>query len=202
MMSRREWLREIAPGMVIVLVIGIFWFLGNGVWLRLQIDLEGKVTARQDFPQTRYTHGPTTLYTLLKGDGTIREYTATATDPSLPRTSPIGAYVMKRKEELFYFLNGERIDDFPLIGHIVILCVGLGCMIGAGIRLARDQWYRLLLRSRSAPHSCHLRLSVHASRPRNSGTALSSSDTSSIISVHPRMTASAPLAIKRAMTSL
>jgi len=144
-MISREWLREIAPGFVIVVAIGIFWTFGyNGVWHRLQIDLEGKVTTRQDFPQTRYTHGPTTLYTLIKGDGTIREYTATATDPSLPRTIPIGAYVMKRKGELFYFLNGERIDDFPLTAYIVLLCVGLGCMIGAGIRLARDKWHRIL----------------------------------------------------------
>jgi hypothetical protein len=145
MMSGREALRKIAPGMVIIVAIGIFWTFGyNGVWHRLQIDLEGKVTTRQDFRQTTATHGPTTHYALLNGDGTIREYTATTADPSLPRTIPIGAHVMKRKGELFYFLNGERIDDFPLTAYIVILCVGLGGMIGAGIRLARDPWYRIL----------------------------------------------------------
>jgi hypothetical protein len=82
----RERLREGAPGLLIVLTIGIFYLFGYlGIWHRLQIDVEGKITARQDFAQTPYTHGPTTLYKLQQGDGSIRNYTATAAGASPSR---------------------------------------------------------------------------------------------------------------------
>jgi hypothetical protein len=141
-MTFREWLREAVPGILLILAIMIFWTFGYlGVWHRLQIDVEGTVTARQDFPQNKYTHGPTTRYILKKGDGTIREYTATHADPSLPRTIPVGVHVTKRKGELFYFLNNRRIDDFPLKICVILLSFGTGFLIGACVLLALDNWH-------------------------------------------------------------
>jgi hypothetical protein len=146
-MTFREWFREAAPGILLVFAIVIFFMFGYlGVWHRLQIDVEGTVTARQDFPQNKYTHGPTTRYTLKMGDGTIREYTATTPDPSLPRTIPVGVHVTKRKGELFYFLNGRRIDDFPLKICVILLSFGTAFLIGAGLLLARDNWHRIRAR--------------------------------------------------------
>jgi mannose-6-phosphate isomerase-like protein (cupin superfamily) len=142
-MISREWLREAAPGMLLIFAIGIFFTVGyNGLWHRLQIDVDGTVTARQDFARTSSTHGPTTRYTLKNDDGTVRTYMATNSDPSLPRTIPIGVHVTKHKGETFYFLNGRLIDDFPLKAYVIALGVGIAFLIGAGILLARDGWHR------------------------------------------------------------
>jgi hypothetical protein len=139
-MSIRERLRDLAPGMLIVIALGLFWTFGyNGIWQRLQIDLDGKVTARQDYPQTRYTHGPQTVYTLQRSDGSIGEYTATRNDPSLPRTIPIGASVTKKKWELSYLLNGQRVDDFPIFAYVAFLVVGVVSLIATSIWLARER---------------------------------------------------------------
>lgn len=139
-MTFREKLRELAPGIMIVAAIMIFWTFGYlGLWHRIGLDVDGKVTARQDFPQTRYTHGPQTVYTLQRSDGSTFEYTATRADPSLPRTIPIGAQITKREWEVSYLLDGKRIDDFPIIGYVVFLMIGSACIIGAGILLARER---------------------------------------------------------------
>jgi hypothetical protein len=139
-MTLREKLRELAPGIMIVAAIMIFWTFGyNGLWHRLRLDVEGKVTARRDFPQTRYTHGPQTVYTLQRSDGFIHEYTATQVDPSLPRTIPIGAYITKREWDMSYLLNGERVDDFPIVAYVVFLVIGSACIVGAGVLLARER---------------------------------------------------------------
>jgi hypothetical protein len=139
-MTFRKKLRELAPGLLIVAAIGIFWTFGyNGLWHRLRLDVEGHVTARQDFPQTRYTHGPQTVYSLQRSDGSAFEYTATQVDPSLPRTIPIGAYIAKREWDVSYLLNGERVDDFPIIAYVASLVVGLACSIGAGVLLVRER---------------------------------------------------------------
>jgi hypothetical protein len=146
-MTFREWLREAAPGILLIFAIGIFFTVGfNGLWHRLQIDVDGTVTARQDFARTSSTHGPTTRYTLKKDDGTVRTYMATDSDPSLPRTIPIGVHVTKHKGETFYFLNGQRIDNFPLHNYVIALGVGFAFLIGAGLLLARDRWRRIRAR--------------------------------------------------------
>jgi hypothetical protein len=136
-MTLNEQFRQIAPWRLLLVALGMFWTFGyNGIWHRLGIDLEGKVTARQDFPQNEHTHGPTTLYTLQGSDGSIHEYTASRVDPSLPRTIPVGAYLIKRKGELSYRLNGARVDDFPLVAYVGFLIGGTACFIGASIWLA------------------------------------------------------------------
>jgi hypothetical protein len=141
-MTSREWLGEVAPGILLVLALGILSTFGyNGVWQRYQLDLAGTVTARQVLPQDKFTHSPTTtLYTLKAGDGSIHEYTATRNDPSLPRTLPVGVNVTKRKGEMFYSVNGRRIDDFPFKAYVILLGVGIVSMIGASILIARGRW--------------------------------------------------------------
>ena len=142
-MFSREWVRDAAPGLLLVFAIGIFFTVGYcGLWHRLQIDVDGTVTARREFARTSSTHGPTTHYTLKRDDGIVRTYVATDSDPSLPRTIPIGVHVTKHKGETFYFLNGRRIDNFPLKNYVIALGVGFAFMIGAGVLLARDHWHR------------------------------------------------------------
>ena len=146
-MTFREWFRQAGPGVLLVLALVTLPTCGyNGVWQRYQLDLQGTVTARQDFPRTKRSRGPTTQYTLQANDGTILEYTATPGDASLPRTIPVGVHVTKRKGELFYFLNDRRVDDFPIDAYLIWLGFGAASLIGAGMMLAREQWHRFRAR--------------------------------------------------------
>ncbi len=110
---------------LIVIPLGIFWTFGyNSIW-RLQTELEGTITARQDFPQTPQTHGPTAVYKVQRSDGSLIQYTAGPGDDSLLRTMPVGAHIAKQKWELSYMLNDRRVDDFPLIFCVVLFAVGV-----------------------------------------------------------------------------
>jgi hypothetical protein len=116
----------------------IFWTFGyNGMWQRLQTELDGTITDRQDFPQTSQTHGPTAVYKVRRGDGSLIQYTTTVGDDSLPRTMPVGAHIAKQKWELSYSLNGQRVDDFPLTFCIVLFAIGVVCLIRAAVLVRR-----------------------------------------------------------------
>jgi hypothetical protein len=137
-LSGNQRLRAVLSCFMVVVPLMIFWTAGYiGVWNRLQINVEGKVISRKDLPQTPSTHGPTSVYRLQGSDGSIREYTATTNDPSLPRTIPVGAYVVKRKWELQYLLNGEQVDDFPLKSYAAFLIAGVACLVGASVLMRR-----------------------------------------------------------------
>jgi hypothetical protein len=115
-----------------------FWTFDSGVWTRLQIELEGTIISRRDAAPTVYANGPTTRYTIREADGSLGDYTATIADPSLPRTLPIGGAIVKRKGDLFYLLDGKRIDDFPITADFVFLGVGIGSMVAGSIWIARS----------------------------------------------------------------
>jgi hypothetical protein len=139
LLSRRQgrW-----PQFPIYLVIGLFGVgaLGSGgnmFWDRLQTEIEGKVVARQDIPKTPQNHGPIVVYAFERSDGARNEYTAPPGDGPLPQNLPIGAFLVKRKWELGYTLNGERVDDFPIIFSLIFMSIGLACLVAAMIMLLR-----------------------------------------------------------------
>jgi hypothetical protein len=136
----RTWFRVALPGLLILVALATFWTAGyRGAWYRLQLGVEGTVIARQDFPPTVHTHGPTTLYRLRRNDGSVGGYIATTSDASLPRTIPVGTAISKHKWDLFYLLDGKRIDDFPLVACLVALAAGIASLIGAIALLARER---------------------------------------------------------------
>jgi hypothetical protein len=61
------------------------------------------------------------------GGGVRNEYTAPPGAGPLPQNLPIGAFLVKRKWGLGYTLNGERVDDFPIIGSLILMSIGLAC---------------------------------------------------------------------------
>lgn len=133
-------LRTALPTVLVLAAVMILWTAGYlGVWSRLQIGVEGRVTSRQDLPPTIHTHGPTSLYRLQQKDGSIVQYTATESGASLPRTIPVGASIAKHKWELSYLVNDVPVDDFPLTGCVAALIVALGCLIGAIVLLRRER---------------------------------------------------------------
>jgi hypothetical protein len=111
--------------------LGMLGFTVYNGWSRLATDIDGKVIARQELPKTPQNHGAKTVYTFEHRDGTHSEYTADGNDASLPQTFPIGASLVKRKWELGYTLNGQRVDDFPIIGFWLFISVGLAVLAGA-----------------------------------------------------------------------
>jgi hypothetical protein len=133
-----EQLRRQVPLFVTLVGLGLLWTFGiNGLWERLQIDLDGTIIAREDHPPSPHTHGPTTAYMLRRADGSLGDYVATANDPSLPRTLPIGTHVTKRRWELSYRQNDERIDDFPQFAYVGFIIAGIACSLIGAVMLKR-----------------------------------------------------------------
>ena len=131
-------LRGALLAMMVALPLAIFWTAGYlGIWHRLQLEFDGKVISRQDLAQTRQTHGPTSVYRLQGSDGSIREYTATTSDADLPRTIPVGADIVKRRWDLHYLSNGQRIDDFPVTAYVVFLAGAIASLTGAAVLVSR-----------------------------------------------------------------
>jgi hypothetical protein len=117
--------------------VGVLLFGGYVFWYRLQTEIEGKVVARQDIPKTPENHGPIVVYTFERSDGARDEYTAPIGDGPLPQNLPVGAFLVKRKWELGFTLNGERVDDFPIIGSLMLMSVGLAGVVAAMIMSRR-----------------------------------------------------------------
>ena len=123
---------------LVFIPLGIFWTFGyNDIWQRLQTELDGTITAREDFPQTPQNHGPTVVYKVQRSDSSLIQYTAGPGDDSLPRTMPVGAHIAKQKWELSYRLNDQRVDDFPLTFCVVLFAIGVLCLIRAAMLVRR-----------------------------------------------------------------
>ena len=114
-------LTTIVPFFLAFMGFGLFSTFGyNGIWYRLTTDLDGAIVSRQDLPRTPSTH-PATVYQIVQGDNSVTKYTAIGGDASLPRNLRVGARIVKRKWELSWTLNGERVDDFPLPMYVGFL---------------------------------------------------------------------------------
>jgi hypothetical protein len=139
--TRAFQLRSALIFILAIIGFGLLWEVGyEGMWYRLQTKLDGTIIDRQDLPQSRQTHGPKTLYKIRRGDRSLGEYLALDhNDFSLPRTMPVGGSVVKRKWELSYTLNGQRVDDFPLPAYLALLAAGFLCLSGAVVLSVRGQ---------------------------------------------------------------
>jgi hypothetical protein len=125
---------------LIAIPFGIFWTFGYlTIWQRLEAELEGTITARQDIPDT--PHGPTAIYEVQRSDGSLIQYTVAPGHESLPATMPVGAYIAKQKWDLSYHLNGERVDDLPLVFFAIVFTIAGLCLIRAAVLIARG-WRR------------------------------------------------------------
>jgi len=105
---------------IVLVFIGLFGFfgvVGDTVFERLQLEVNGTVIASRDEPSKaapRYA----TYYTLRGDDGKQSEYVAGATDASLERSLPAGTRISKKAGALGYWINGRRVD-FPLLFYTI-----------------------------------------------------------------------------------
>ena len=129
------------PAVLIFVAIFIFWGFGyETVGQRLALELDGTVIARQEIPQTWYSHGTGMTYVVRSVDGVDHRYVAGATDASLPRDIPVGTRLIKHKWELSYYRNGAHVDDFPRIFYGATLGIACGCLLWAGLQWRRGRY--------------------------------------------------------------
>jgi hypothetical protein len=118
------------PNPIVLLLFGLWILWGFGfetVAARLNMQVEGVVTAAHDIPEER---GPryTTEYILRGSDGQDLVYVAGPTDASLPRSMPVGTHLKKQRWRLYYERNEQRVDDFPVFFYQVTLGIALVCV--------------------------------------------------------------------------
>jgi hypothetical protein len=123
--SRRWW----------VLALFAAWtlYLGaSGLSTRLLTSVDGTVIS------SRTTEGarPVTYYTIEASDGQEQSFIAGPTDGSLPREMPVGTVIQKKKFELSYLRNRQRVRDFPLGFHMLWFAVSTVFARGAFV------WWR------------------------------------------------------------
>lgn len=129
-----------APAALILMALFILWGFGiDTVGRRLVTHVEGVVISRQIIPRQWYSHGTSTIYVVRGPDGIDHQYVAGATDASLPRNIPVGAYLTKHQWELSYLLNGKRIDDFPRVFYSVTSGIALACLLWGGLLWMRGR---------------------------------------------------------------
>ena len=128
--SRRWW----------VLALFAVWALyvgASGLSTRLLTSVDGSVTS------SRTTQGvrPVTYYTVQTSDGQQTNLVAGPTDGSLPREMPVGTVIQKKKFELSYVRNGQRVSDFPLAFHVLWFAVSVvsGCVAFVWWKSERDE---------------------------------------------------------------
>jgi len=115
------------PAILLVWALWMIWIVASTTWSRLELQLNGVVTASRDIPPTR---GPryATEYILRGPDGRDQQYVAGATSDSLPRSMPVGTYLKKQRWQLGYERNGQKVDDFGLWFAGLLLCVAAGAL--------------------------------------------------------------------------
>jgi hypothetical protein len=102
----------------------------SGAWLlfmslytvggRLLIETDGFVVARQ----TVYDPRRATIYTMRAPNGRSFSLESGATDASLSRDLAIGSHITKRKWDLAYTVNGQRISDFSTTFYGIVFAIG------------------------------------------------------------------------------
>jgi hypothetical protein len=104
--------------------ISLIWFSSSTVYERLAINLEGQVVSRS---QGTYYGSPGKYvdYRIRQLDGMTVTYRANGNDTALSRGIPIGAYVIKKRWQLDYYVDGKRISDFPANFYFPLLMAAL-----------------------------------------------------------------------------
>ena len=100
-----------------------FLFGANEIVQRLLIELDGIVISSQTSTGNRQA----TTYVFRSTDGGQHQYVAGPTDQSLPRRLPVGTRITKRKYDLGWERDGQRVNDFPL--YFYVGACGIGGML-------------------------------------------------------------------------
>ncbi len=113
---------------LLLLAVMAWLFGGSEIYRRAAIALDGTLVSSTTTCVQPANNRCASQYVVLGSDGNGTRYVAGATDASLPRELPIGTAISKKKWSLDYFLDGQRVDDFPVTFYAGIIVFGVACL--------------------------------------------------------------------------
>jgi hypothetical protein len=131
-MSEEQQKKKTGFRPVVLFLFGIWILWGFGfqtVWKMLQTEISGVVVSSRNIHHwyegnSRYS----TRYQIRGEDGQEREYMAGPTDGTMQRNMPVGTKLKKRRWQLDYERDGERIH-FPIVFYDITLGIGLAALL-------------------------------------------------------------------------
>ena len=115
-------------GGLIAFAILAWLFAGSEIYQRAAIELIGTVVSSETSCMQPQNNRCATEYVVEANDHSRKRYIAGPTDKALPRRLPVGTAILKNKWALAYSVNGEEINDFPIVFYTGLLVFGLCCV--------------------------------------------------------------------------
>ena len=112
-------------------VAGIIFFLlgASEIARRLIIEVAGEVVEKEVSCSKPFNNRCVARYVILSKEGGRLFYSAGPNDHSLSRRIEIGNIVHKRKWEVDYLVNGNRVNDFPVLFYFLMVVFGCGIFV-------------------------------------------------------------------------
>ena len=120
----RESIPNLAP-----LALLIWFFAGHEIYQRADVVLNGVIVSSKTYCVQPYNNRCDTEYVVESQDHARIAYVAGPTDASLKRRLPAGTQIRKDKWSLAYFVNGKKVDDFPIKFYGGLMVFGLICSL-------------------------------------------------------------------------
>lgn len=119
---------------VTILIVGL-WFTywgARNILIGVTAEIEGRiVSAQMTCPQPENSRCETKYIIESTNDGLRTEYIAYAGGLTISHLLHPGSVVSKHIGNLHYEVNGNQIDNFPLINALISICIGFVVIIGA-----------------------------------------------------------------------
>jgi hypothetical protein len=97
----------------------------SSIYERAAIQVDGTVVGREVVCQQPANNRCVTNYTLRRtADGSLYNYSAGPTNESLSSDLRVGAFVEKWRWHLIYKVDGNEVDDFPVLLFVGMLLMG------------------------------------------------------------------------------
>ena len=119
-----------------LLTAGILFFVfgASEIVRRAIIEVNGYVVEKNISCSKPFNNRCVAQYTIINNKGEHVLYYAGPNDHSLSRKIEIGKLVDKRKGKIEYFVNGNRVDDFPLFFYLLVSIFGIGIFMFAYLK--------------------------------------------------------------------
>jgi len=109
----------------VLFAIAAWLFAGSEIYGRAAIELNGTVVSSETSCMQPANNRCATQYRVEAPGGSGQTYIAGPTDKSLRRRLSVGTVINKDKWRLSYAINGQAVNDFPVVFYSSILVLGL-----------------------------------------------------------------------------
>lgn len=129
----------------LLLAVMAWLFGGSEIYRRADFAVDGTLVSSTTTCVQPTKNRCASEYVVQSNDGVRTSFVAGSTDSSLPRELPVGTVISKSRWSIDYFLNGQRVDDFPVVFYAVVMTFGVLCLCLWGARFSfgrtpRDSW--------------------------------------------------------------